>query len=382
MQLRITDRTQQVLSVALIAGLLVACGDDDSGTPNRNDGGAGTGGNMQPMDSGTPSGGLGANVAGKACSTNADCGSGTCAMQIPAGGALPMLLSAPGGYCTAPCSSDAQCGEGGACLDDLGDLDLADSQCYGRCATTDDCREGYVCSADISLTGGGTMVNNCRPAPATDQLDDGVVGDECTAAEDCPGGTCLTATPGIIGGVGSMPLPGGYCSGRCLDATHCGEGGVCQRFPIVSGPGTCYLGCASDDDCDRDGYRCRDLGTGMRGCSPAADPLPNDTVGDACSADADCGGNAGSCATELPGSGIAGVLNPVAAPGGYCSQACMEASDCGEGGVCVTGTCYRACMDMGDCRDGYFCDMRGGTFGTAVSMVCAPGTAPDDPDAG
>ena len=139
-----------------------------------------------------------------------------------------------------------------------------------------------------------------------------------------------------------MPLPGGYCSGRCLEAADCGEGGACvlPLGGLGAGAGTCYLGCSSDDDCDRDGYRCRDLG-GMRGCSPAADPLPDDTVGKACSADADCGGNMGSCAMQLPGPGLQGILMPVVAPDGYCSQSCMEASDCGTGGACVLGPATR-----------------------------------------
>src|ERR1041384_6610371 len=116
MQLRITDRTQRVLSVAFVAGLLVACGDDDTGPSNGPDGGS-AGRGMQPMDSGMSTGELPANTSGKACDDNADCGSGMCATQIPGSGLLSMLLPAPGGYCTAPCRSDTQCGEGGACLD-------------------------------------------------------------------------------------------------------------------------------------------------------------------------------------------------------------------------------------------------------------------------
>lgn len=380
MQLRITDRTQRVLSVAFAAGLLVACGGDDTGPSKAPDGGS-AGRGMPSMDSGMSTG-LPADTAGKACDDNADCGSGMCATQIPGAGLLSMILPAQGGYCTAPCTSDAQCGDGGACLDDLSDLDLADSQCYARCSAPADCRDGYTCAAVITLM--GATVSTCRPAPETDQLDDGVVGDECTGTDDCPGGTCLTATPGIAGGIGSVALPGGYCSGACTEAANCGEGGVCAPALVGSGAGTCYLGCSTDADCDRDGYRCRNLGTGTRACSPAADPLPDDTVGDACSADEDCGGNEGSCVTELPGSGLQGFINPVAAPDGYCSQACMEPADCGQGGACVLGTCYLVCSDNGDCRDGYVCEMRGGGGipGTTTAMVCAPGTPTDEPDAG
>ena len=224
MQRRNIDRLQRTLNVALIAVLLAACGDDEGPGPGGSEAGVDSG--MMQMDSGTPPvGALGDNTAGKACSTNADCGAGMCAMQIAGAGIMSMSLTAPGGYCTAPCTTNEQCGAGGACLDDLADLDLADMQCFATCATTADCRDGYTCSAGFSLM--GATLSTCRPAPDTDQLDDGVVGDECADAEDCPGGTCLTMTPGLLAGVGSIPLPGGYCSGNCTEAANCGAGGTC-----------------------------------------------------------------------------------------------------------------------------------------------------------
>jgi hypothetical protein len=88
----------------------------------------------------------------------------------------------------------------------------------------------------------------------------------------------------------------------------------------------------------------------------------------------------------------------VSAPGGYCSQACAETSDCGEGGVCTGGVlgggyCYKPCASAADCRDGYVCQDRGNTGfpgggaagdgGTATpDTVCVPAEADEEQDAG
>jgi hypothetical protein len=49
-------------------------------------------------------------------------------------------------------------------------------------------------------------------------------------------------------------------------------------------------------------------------------------------------------------------------PGGYCTQLCVDKSDCGAGAVCspnfaviTMGTCFQACEAQNDCRDGYIC---------------------------
>jgi hypothetical protein len=127
--------------------------------------------------------------------------------------------------------------------------------------------------------------------------------------------------------------------------------------------------------------------TGGRGCNPAADPLADNTAGNACAGDADCGGAMGTCASELPIAGVAGILGQtLAAPGGYCSQSCLEQIDCGAGGVCVTGACFASCSAQTDCRDGYLCEERMSAqadpdAATPSVSVCAP-EALDENDAG
>jgi Cys-rich repeat protein len=338
--------------------LLAACGDDDGGNDDDNQGGrSGSSG-----DGGTAGRSpLPADTAGKPCTGDGDCGSGTCETEVQGLDGQP--APAPGGYCMGSCATNADCGAGGVCVGaGMGQGGL----CYEGCTTDADCREEYLC---------GPITSTCRPAPPTDQLDDNTAGTECTADPDCGDGVCLTERG--MGG-NATPLPGGYCSGACLEDAHCGAGGVCRR--PGGGAGACYASCATDADCTRDGHRCRDLGGDQLGCLPAPDPLPDGTTGQACAADADCAGVAGACATEIPAAG-GGMI---ATPGGYCTIACEVDLDCGAGGVCVTtrggSLCFKTCTTAADCRTDYVCGERGG--GNMPSIVCTPFEPDDEADAG
>jgi hypothetical protein len=94
---------------------------------------------------------------GAACSA---CGSGTqclvtCVSQAtPVGGACGSSsdcngfecdTSLAGGYCTATCTTDADCGDGAACI-----ADGQANQCYALCTapgTQSSCRSSYTCTA-------------------------------------------------------------------------------------------------------------------------------------------------------------------------------------------------------------------------------------------
>jgi hypothetical protein len=383
-------RNGNVLGFARLIGvcavLLAACGDDEAESPTDAGGTGGTGGTG---GGGTGGGGgqmtgLDDDVAGKACTDAADCGGATCATSIP-GTMIGSALPAPGGYCTGTCMDDTQCGNGGACIGSIANGIAL--QCLAVCEGPADCRDGYQCGGGLSI-GGLVVPDTCRPAPDTDQLGDDVAGKMCAADEDCSGGQCLTERMALTG---AYELPGGYCSGACLEDAHCGNGGVCVAS-ILGGAGSCYESCATDGDCVRDGYRCRPLGQDIRGCNPASDPLPDGLVGDACADDAACGGNEGSCANGLPQSGLQGVLGGQdLAPGGYCSQGCVEDIDCGAGGVCVggglgVGVCFATCSTGTDCREGYICDDRSvasldpDAGAPEPLTVCVP--IPTDDDAG
>jgi hypothetical protein len=368
-------RAAQVIGYVLLL-LAGACGDDEDsgGSPDASNGSGGS----QAMDSST---GLADDTAGKACTSNAECPGGTCATQIAAA-MIGQMAAAPGGYCTATCLNSDQCGAGALCTALI--PDVVEGTCLGTCTAPSDCRDEYICTGGATF-GNVVIPDTCRPRPDTDQLGDDVAGKACEAAEDCEGGQCLTMRP-LVG-----ELPGGYCSGACLEDAHCGAGGVCMPS-ILGGAGSCYEACAADGDCTREGYRCRPLGGDLRGCTVAADPLPDNTTGKACASDADCGGAEGSCASEVPQAGLPGSIGFTdPAPGGYCTQACLEDIDCGAGGACagLVGACFARCTDAAGgtgCREGYVCEDRaimpiGQDAGEPDPLlICAP--APTDEDAG
>jgi hypothetical protein len=356
----------------------VGCGDDEPPESERDsavdgrDGGPGDGGSA-PLPSGT---------AGKACEADSECGGGTCATMLGSrfGGAG---MAAPGGYCTSGCMLPDDCGEGGTCLGafaGIAGIGAVEGQCLSECTSAEDCRGGYRCVNALGVpvavdggmsdvTGGLLGSGTCQPTPATDQLDEGVVGAACEGDEQCGDGRCLRMN------TQQTVYPGGYCSGRCLEDAECGPGGVCQPSLAGGAVGTCYLSCGSDEDCTRDGYRCR-AGANAMQCVPGPDPLPDDVVGKSCANDDDCGGAAMICATRL---GLA------VAPGGYCTQRCANASDCGAGAVCIgsfggstlSGTCYQTCAEAEGCRDGYSC----GPVGTSATAANVCAVTPQDPDA-
>ena len=76
------------------------------------------------------------------------------------------------------------------------------------------------------------------------------------------------------------------------------------------------------------------------------------TVGDACTVDADCGGQS-IC-----------INNADYTPGGYCTKPCSPLNDstCPSGSTCVSqmaaddvSACMRECTSSDDCRSGYLC---------------------------
>lgn len=342
------------------------------------------------------------HTAGQACSNDKDCTSGTCQTEFHTNMLLgEQVLPAPGGYCTFACSLNVDCGAGGVCIGTKGatltgtlatnpDLN-GKGQCLAACDVSSQCRQGYHCvdlfgqslSGEASGEVGKMAAGSCQVAPATDHLTASVAGAACSADDECAGGRCITQD-----GFASS-YPGGYCSGQCLEQSDCGDHGQCVQ-DLGRGVGTCYLACASDDDCKRDGYRCRKGGPSGDAvlCLPGAKPLPNSVVGRACKGDAECGGGSMTCASQLR------YPSATPVPGGYCSQVCAANSDCGAGGVCSlqlgafntgddSGSCYKPCDAASDCRAGYECRVLAADGRSSQEKVCAPPlTAADDRDAG
>jgi hypothetical protein len=302
--------------------------------------------------------------AGVACASDAQCPGGTCA-AVPEHAAAASRESS--GYCTRACEATAECGRDGMCAGGS-----AGRQCFATCREQSECRDGFVCTggvlgARISLSGA------CRPKRQPDQLADGVAGGACTSDAECSGGEC--ASENLLG----TSYPGNYCSARCYEDAHCGQGGVCLWTHASSDPGYCLQRCSGDADCKREDYGCWELNDStrvLRACYPRMRPLPDQRAGAACASDADCGAPHASCAKMLPIVGLAtNELSDV--PGGYCTQRCALDIECGAGAQCINygtsgGLCFATCSAAKPCRDGYVCEAHERDNDHAASVCVAP----------
>lgn len=113
-----------------------------------------------PPDGPPPDGPPPDGNVGDPCYTGTDCmgvpGSGrTCLTDISG------FISFPGGYCSADCTSDGDCGTGGECVDFYGYA----SYCLKVCTSATDCRvsEGYACDR---VPGGPSTTTYCIPPMA------------------------------------------------------------------------------------------------------------------------------------------------------------------------------------------------------------------------
>jgi hypothetical protein len=90
---------------------------------------------------------------GIACTADADCGGGVCSTR------LGIFTTAPGGYCSGPCTTNEDCGQGGVCT---GTNPLTGAgACYLGCASNTECtRDGYICRT-VPLSGSDLEV--CYP---------------------------------------------------------------------------------------------------------------------------------------------------------------------------------------------------------------------------
>jgi hypothetical protein len=300
------------------------------------------------------------DAAGKPCKRDSQCGGGRCvsALHIVA---TDTALTAPDGYCTLRCEDDSECGAHGLCSVPAGETH---GECLARCSADQPCREGYDCVGNSASFG---LPGTCQPLPATDKLEDGVVGIACESNGDCGGGLCFGKTP-----VGAS-LPDNYCTGRCLSDEDCGAGGGCLTFSGSGRAGTCFLRCKADADCERPGYRCRPVSPEVDGCYPAPDALADHHAGKACEQSEDCGGGEAWCAQALP---FFGGADEADAPNGYCTQSCSLDRDCGEGAQCISrgaqgALCFARCVDASDCREGYACVAHGRSNDDS-ERVCVP----------
>jgi hypothetical protein len=188
---------------------------------------------------------LGANVTGKTCTKDDDCGGGTCDDPDAEGG----------GACTGVCAANADCGEGGVCIPGLYG---SSGRCSESCSVDTDCQNdahGWGCGQS-----GGVKVCVRKPDP----LPAGTLGKACapeTEDTDCLTGTCRER------GFSRETYPGGYCISRCSADTDCGSDGVC-----INGQ-TCFKKCGATSEC-RPEYDCKKHPMGMNSSSTVCFPKP------------------------------------------------------------------------------------------------------------
>jgi hypothetical protein len=364
-------------SFAIVLCVGMGCGKSSDTAPSTHSAGKGEGGSPGAAAGNGSSQALSDETAGNACKTDGDCANGMCLTSI-AGAFGGASMEAPGGYCSAGCTTDAECGEGGVCaraFPSFAGAPATPGHCMKGCGTAEECRDGYRCVNALGMAPSGNPMDPtaallgpaaCQPTPPTTQLSDGVTGKPCQNDKEC--GKCRCSKT-----EGMMTFPMGYCSGDCLKDADCGAGGTCTLPTLGSGAGSCYSSCQTHGDSDcREGYRCRTNGS-RRQCLPGPAPLGAGVVGRECTADADCGGAPMSCVTTLGGA---------TAPRGYCSISCSDNSDCGAEGTCVgglgsafasllgtTGTCYRVCVDSSMCRSGYVCGQTSSAAGGLGGMM-------------
>ncbi len=153
--------------------------------------------------------------------------------------------------------------------------------------------------------------------------------EDCRQDRDCDDGDMCTENRCRLGRCSALRLPS--CCYSHADCTADGR----RRCDLDSQ--TC-VGCLSDGDCPLE----TSCDLGRHQCIGSAD-----RVGEACTANDDCGG--GTCLPE----------NQTAMPGGFCAQECTEATDCASF-ACIQApggsmTCLPPCASDADCRPAYLC---------------------------
>ncbi len=310
---------------------------------------------------------MGDGAIGEACADASECATEAC---LDADDQF-----SENGYCTAQCTSSADCPGDNVCAS----LGAGAMACLDACTAYSDCREddGYVCET-VTQQGDGACLPG-TPAPER-------VGEACAPADaqaafsicdasDDGGDLCLSD---VLFEDGQSPYEGGYCSGFCSlnQPDSCGADSHCVDGLVGRGieeEGICALNCTEDADCTREGYGCYDPDEdGTTECLPDAfgPQPPPESVGVACGG-ADVAAADMACDTSMDGGDIClyderfqGGSSPF--PDGYCSGLCdLNNDECPMGSHCYSGinfgqtgvgACFETCTMDTDCtRPGHAC---------------------------
>jgi collagen type VII alpha len=192
---------------------------------------------------------------GSACSSNSQCGSGSCAQGVCCNTSCNSCTGGAAQVCNLP-------GSVGTCATvACAPFVCSSNACPTTCSSNLNCANGFSCSAGVCVATGvcGAGLTNCSGAcvnVATNPNDCGACGVVCTSGQACSNGSC-TAAPActaldqchiagtrdpLTGLCSNPPRPDGTScddGNACTQADTC-SAGVCGGVPVVcSGGGSC-----------------------------------------------------------------------------------------------------------------------------------------------
>jgi hypothetical protein len=239
------SRARLRASALILVTALAACDDSSPAHPDF----------AAPADLSTADA-RGASPVGGPCASASDCAVGGPAVCWARNYLnVSSNLAARGGYCTAECTSDADCGDG-VCIDEGSD----GKWCMAKCQAAADCRSGYACFTRITghcFPSGGLT---CDPAAGDGSCTIGGRAGGCIRSALGTGNTgrCLD---GCNVGAGTCPVAGGV-NRQCvvLDRTPSGDqwkGPVCVTAYSKNADGAeCLSGTGDFIDACIDGEEC------------------------------------------------------------------------------------------------------------------------------
>jgi len=164
----------------------------------------------------------GGDATGVACTDDDDCASLVCL----------------GGFCSAPCSTDTQCGQNQLCQENsiskdgqTDSFDVCETLPEQACVDTASCSDGVRVCSTLRDVQGITQAFCALPNTSAS----GQLGDPCTDPTECRENICLTVSD--------------QCSVVCNDDGDCGSGQGCTTYTVTTEVNFCNTVCSDDDDC-------------------------------------------------------------------------------------------------------------------------------------
>ncbi len=321
------------------------------------------------------------------CISSHYCNGGSCLAKVTTGQACTTANQCQSGFCADGVCCDTACG--GACnACSVGSGAPSNGTCANVTGAGNPSCGPYVCSGSsatcpISCTGdaGCTAGNYCNPANlCVSKL---VLGQACTAANQCQSGSCadgVCCNNACSGECNACSTAAGAPSnGTCANVTGAGNPS-CGTYVCSGASATCPAACSGDLDCANGNY-----------CNAASQCVAKLTNGQACLATNQC--QSGFCADSVCcNSACTGSCNGCStAAGAPSSGTCASVTGAGNPScgayVCdgMSATCPATCDNDVDCSAGNYCNaatqcvskLANGQACTATNQ-CQSGNCADD----